>query len=259
MRVVGEDELAASPAGRYVVGDGFAYGCIDPALFVTVFTGRPDAASIAPLLRLYTIEHAGTPHGSLIDASALTGIDPDAFEALAAHLNTHRAAVKRVVTRQARVRPRGLAGAAVDGFRVMFDFPYPERTFETRADALAWLARADAEPAIAEMVAALAGDPITAHVRRLLATEPTMSLATAARRLGVSSRSLQRRLDEAGTRFRDASQLARVAQAKHLLGETDHKLAGIAKDLGFGSLQSFSASFRRATGLTPSAWRRGRR
>ena len=259
MHVVGEDELAASPPGRFVLGDGFAYGCIDPLLFATVFAGRPDAGSIAPLLRLYTVEHVGTPHGSLIDASGLNGIDPGAFEALAAHLNTHRGAVHRMVTRQAVVRPRGLVGAAVDGFRVVFDFPYPERTFETRADALDWLARADAEPAIAEMVAALAGDPLVAHVRRLLAADPMTSLAIAARGLGVSSRSLQRRLDEAGTSFRDASQLARVAEAKRLLGETDHKLAGIARDLGFGSLQSFCASFRRATGLTPTAWRRGQR
>ena len=68
-------------------------------------------------------------------------------------------------------------------------------------------------------------------------------LSTAAKALKLSSRTLQRRLEE----------------AKRLLEQTDAPLTQIAFDIGCASLPSFSRLFRRGTGKSPSAWREGRK
>lgn len=238
-----------------LVGNGIAYGCVDDGLCVTVLAGRPDAAAMDALLCRYRGEHTMPRHSSLFDARALTGIDAEAFEALTRYVNDHREALARILDKQAIVRPSGLPGAVVDGFRSVFDFPYEASTFEDRDRAIAWLARSNASTSIEEIAAELAGDPIVGRVKALLAKNHFMTLEEAARELHLSERSLQRRLEEAGTTFRAASYAAHIAEAKRLLHETDRKLTAIAVALGYHSLQSFSASFRRATGVTPSAWR----
>lgn len=50
----------------------------------------------------------------------------------------------------------------------------------------------------------------------------------------------------------------RVERAKQLLTESDHALADIAVETGFGSQSRLTTTFRRKTGFTPAAYRRGR-
>src|SRR5262245_23130072 len=207
------------------------------------------------LLRLYSIEHTMPRHCSLFDARALVGVDADAFEALTRYVNDHRETLGKILDKQAIVRPNGLPGTVVDGFRCVFDFPYAALTFEDRDRALAWLEREDARAAVDEIAAVVADDQIAKRVEAMLTTDVAMTLEEAARRLHLSERSLQRRLEEAGTSFRAVSHAASIAAAKRMLLETDRNLTAIALTLGYHSLQSFSASFRRATGTTPSAWR----
>jgi AraC-like DNA-binding protein len=47
----------------------------------------------------------------------------------------------------------------------------------------------------------------------------------------------------------------RLAEAERRLRETDEPVTAIALDVGFVSPQHFSTHFRRARGLSPSAWR----
>jgi hypothetical protein len=49
---------------------------------------------------------------------------------------------------------------------------------------------------------------------------------------------------------------ARLDRAKLLLAATDYSITRICLDVGFVSLGSFSASFRRRVGSAPSAYRR---
>lgn len=252
---VGETDFVASPVGRFVALPGVAYGCVDPDLYVTVMSGRPEPETLQILMRLYLVEDAQPPHRSLFDVGALGGVDPEAFEVLTDGLNARREALGRVILRQAIVEPSGLPRAVVNGYRSVFDFPYPARVFANRVEALAWLDRSGAIGAVDEIAAALARDPVVDQITALLAADVVLTLDDAARQLGMSSRSLQRRLDAAGTSFRTASREAHVAEAKRQLVETDRKLTAIAAGLGYRSLQSFSASFRQATGVTPSEWR----
>jgi AraC family transcriptional regulator len=50
----------------------------------------------------------------------------------------------------------------------------------------------------------------------------------------------------------------RVDQAKRLLAESDQPIASIAADTGFGTQSRLTTVFRRHTGFTPAAYRRGR-
>src|ERR1041384_6999543 len=70
------------------------------------------------------------------------------------------------------------------------------------------------------------------------------TLASAARALARSRRSLQRDLHRAGTSFRTELLEARVRHAKRLLIHTEASLTEIAHDVGCASLQHFSLMFR---------------
>lgn len=51
----------------------------------------------------------------------------------------------------------------------------------------------------------------------------------------------------------------RVERARHELRETEHPLAAIAAETGFGTQSRLTTTFKRQTGFTPAAYRRGRR
>ena len=48
----------------------------------------------------------------------------------------------------------------------------------------------------------------------------------------------------------------RLDKAKHLLATTEQPITRIAFDLGFCASQHFSGHFKRAFGMTPTAWRK---
>ena len=50
----------------------------------------------------------------------------------------------------------------------------------------------------------------------------------------------------------------RIARAKELLDERAHSVTAIARNLGFAESSSFSATFRRVTGVSPMRYRRER-
>jgi len=50
----------------------------------------------------------------------------------------------------------------------------------------------------------------------------------------------------------------RIARAKALLDARTHSVTAIARDLGFAETSSFSATFRRVTGVSPMRYRRER-
>ena len=77
-----------------------------------------------------------------------------------------------------------------------------------------------------------------------------------ARRLGMSRRSLQRRLGEEGTTFQKQLNHTRELLAKHYLGTTSMSTDQIAYLLGYLELNSFLRAFSTWCGMSPSEWRR---
>jgi AraC-like DNA-binding protein len=84
-------------------------------------------------------------------------------------------------------------------------------------------------------------------------------LAAAARLVGVSERTLKRRLREEGTSFRTLLAEARKAMAQDLLADGRLTVADVAARLGFGDASSFSQAFKRWHGVAPDIYRRGAR
>jgi AraC-like DNA-binding protein len=101
--------------------------------------------------------------------------------------------------------------------------------------------------------------PLAERVRAAIAAdlaghEP--SLPAAARRVGVSPRSVQRRLAEAGTSFARTVDAVREERAKVFLRSGDVSLAEVSWLLGFSEQSAFTRAFRRWTGVSPTEWRR---
>jgi AraC-like DNA-binding protein len=74
----------------------------------------------------------------------------------------------------------------------------------------------------------------------------------------TSSRTLQRRLRNAGVRFHDLLADVRREEALRLVSTTRSTLAEIARDLGYSDLANFLRAFRRWTGTTPGQVRAAR-
>lgn len=73
--------------------------------------------------------------------------------------------------------------------------------------------------------------------------------------LGVSERTLQRRLADIGRSFSDMVEEFRREEAVRLLSKPDLPLVEVASLLGYAEQTSFTRAFRRWTGTTPGAWR----
>ena len=85
------------------------------------------------------------------------------------------------------------------------------------------------------------------------------SLADVAPDLGLSVRTLQRRLAERGLVYRDLVQGTRRQLALEYLERGDTDLTEVALLLGYAELAAFAHAFRRWTGASPGAHRRARR
>jgi AraC-like DNA-binding protein len=89
----------------------------------------------------------------------------------------------------------------------------------------------------------------------LLSSE-RVTLAAAARRLGVGRRSLQRNLEARGTSFREVLRALRCELSLTLLRQRGMTMNHAAESLGFSELSSFSRAFKKWTGMSPQAYRR---
>jgi AraC-like DNA-binding protein len=97
------------------------------------------------------------------------------------------------------------------------------------------------------------------RVRRILRPmlvcgEPTA--AAAAAQLGVSVRTLSRRLAAEGTSFQALLDDVRYATARELLAITDLPVGEVALALSYATHGAFVDAFRRWSGVAPSHWRR---
>ena len=81
------------------------------------------------------------------------------------------------------------------------------------------------------------------------------ALESIARSLGMSTRTLIRRLRDKGLRYRQLVDEARAEVACWRLAHTDDTIEQIAADLGYADTSNFSRTFRRWRGTAPSVYR----
>ena len=102
------------------------------------------------------------------------------------------------------------------------------------------------------------GDDVRARLKRLLqerlpSGDPSQDeLATL---LHMTTRSLQRRLAELGTTYRELINQTRHELSIEYLAQRQHSISDIAYLLGFAEVSAFTRAFKRWTGQSPSAWR----
>jgi len=100
--------------------------------------------------------------------------------------------------------------------------------------------------------------PLVVQVERMISDKLTKGEATQdeiARALGMSPRTLSRRLVEEGTSFFKTLEGLRKSLAVNYLRDSNLALAEIAFLLGYSGLSSFSDAFKRWTGKTPGQYR----
>jgi AraC-like DNA-binding protein len=245
---------------------------------VLMWSARPDLCGLAlwghvSFTQLQLLEHVfdrGAGAGArrcdfVLDARSVHGADSELYEGLTQAAACRLSDIRRRVRRQALLHPSGLIGGAVSGFYAMLGEALEWRMFTELAPALAWLDEPEPEALAARLdrlvAEAVSGSTLLHRLRKVLATAGARQilLDDACRTLGISGRSLQRALRELGTSFREEVYRVRIDLGKKLLLETDHKIAAIGERVGFSTESNFITFFRRATGESPAAWRRGNR
>jgi AraC-like DNA-binding protein len=255
------DAFVENPLGRYVMGPGWLHFCATPRLWGATLWGRAEQQNLTSLFALVerTIEQAGE-HVSLLDIRGLEHVDLASFGLIGRYMSRHRSTLARRVLRHAVIRAEGVLGAVVSGSYEIFAAPYPVSLFTNLGEALDWL-DPPLERSIKESVAVLcenaAGVPsLLTQLHTVLGTDlDHADLGRAAERMGITARTLQRRLQALGTSFRAELDITRIREAQRRMLHSDCALTEVAVDLGFSSLQNFSRQFRRVVGEAPSAWR----
>jgi len=166
--------------------------------------------------------------------------------------------------------PRDVAAhrATFQGARLRFGAPwngfvYDARRLNTRlasADpSLHRVLREHAERLLAELAP---GDGLVAQVRaQVLSTlkQGPLAAPAVAAEMGVTRRTLTRRLRQQGTTFTALVEDVRRGAALHYLASTDHTVEDIAFLLGFSESSAFVRAFKRWQGVSPMAHRRALR
>jgi AraC-like DNA-binding protein len=262
-QAVDRDDFVRAPLGRYIVGRSWMFFYPDPHLSGFVFWGRIEEDDAEEAVRISPRVHAfaGKPHVAIIDARNVEHVAPASFGVASRFVEESAPILRRVTERLALVRPTGIVGTIVGGFFQVVPAPHAVKVFADRDEALRWLGIESREELMRELderVSSLSGvSPLLRGLRALLgeALGQDVDLATVARRLNLSERSLQRRLSELGTTFQGELIEARIAATKRLLAETDASLTRIAFDVGFSSPHHLSTLFHKRVGKTPTAWR----
>lgn len=144
------------------------------------------------------------------------------------------------------------------GHRIAFTHADATRPFLTSNEPL-WAAF---EPELRQRLANLDASVTTARRVRsaLLEGLPSglVTMEAIAKKLGLSKRTLQRRIEAEATSYQQILQETREQLARHYLENTALSAAEISFLLGFDEPNSFYRAFRGWTGTTPEAVRHGR-
>ena len=91
--------------------------------------------------------------------------------------------------------------------------------------------------------------------RLLWAYTPPPSREQLADMLGISTRTLARRLKSAGTSYAELLRRVQAERAKNYLRHTSAPIAEIAERMGYSDCAAFTRAFQSWTGRTPARWR----
>ncbi len=254
------ESFVASPRDHYVVGRCFCFWQLGTATKGVIAWGEPGAEDALDMTRAFEAgARIDERHVSLVDMRRLRTLDVAAFEVIMRYMAERQSAFSKTVVRQALVHGTGAIGAAVGGFYRVVNPTYPVESFDRLDRAIEWLA--PPEPTVARQVMdALRSrfvevPDVLSRLHALLERSTEIpSLADSAQELGISTRSFQRELAEAGSSFRLEIARFRLARAEHLLAGTGMSVKAIAFAVHIEPTR-LAALFRRVHGVSPAVWR----
>lgn len=257
----GTEPFLRDPVGRFVVGRHFFIWCRGLDFTGSVLWGRPEERDTLELTAIWRELHPRMQAFDVVtDGSRIESVDAAAFDVMIRYLRDKLPTYAKTIRRQAIVHPPGLPGAAIAGLLPTIGLYYQWRIFPEPRAGFAWLERPEGGATCDEVTAIAERTTGVSPWRRILGdllrdTPDDVTLASAARRLGRSDRSLQRDLQQSGTTFRAELEATRVELARALLVDTDLKIDSVARKVGCASAAHFATLFRKVAGETPSAYR----
>lgn len=265
MRLEHTDDVGAyfdHPAGRALVRDRFLCSSPDGALFALFAWGRIGPRDFEQLREVLEASRRTRGRAQLVDLSRVQSVQPVALARMIAFYASSPE-YARGIAREALVRPDGVVGVLAAGFYPAVPLPFDGRVFRSLDDALAWLGPSSHAAWRGAVGSALEEAMTTTRAsvaveRRVREEGARASLEGTARALGVSRRTLQRRLADEGTTFERVRAETVAAEAERLLRETDEDIKWVAFELGFRTPARFAEAFRREVGLTPTDYRAAR-
>jgi len=253
------DAFLEEPDGRYFAGSCFFTFCVRDGVTGSLLWGLPTRDGAAELVR--SMPSAGPGAMTLrrpryLDLRYIDGIETGALELFATHVAAQIEAYQRIVTKFAVVHRGGLGLAMAAGFSSLSQLPSEVALFSTPESALSWLGVRGPDRLAQEIDALHArlqdSSPVVLALHAVLAADlQRAEIDGAARALGQSVRTLQRKLRLVKTTFQTELARCRVHAAKRMLEDRDRALGEIARELGFSSQAHLSTLFRRHAGMTP--------
>lgn len=256
------EELLDDPVRRWLSFGSGIFWCVDPALCGFTLWGRPGLDDTRALLRVLDGNDRLAPRFAVLqDGHRMEAVDAESIPVLVDWLARNNDMLRARVERRVAVIPAGAAGLTLLGLQPLLELGGPLTIVTDARTGFTTLRPDDGEALFAEIeriVDEVRGTPATVLALRaaLAAAHGALDLRAAARHLGVSVRSLQRQLADAGVTFRSEQADARFRAAEELL-QRDEKLLTVAARLGL-SEDGLTKLVRARTGLTPGELRRHR-
>lgn len=254
------DELFRDPVRRWAPIQSGLFWCHSPTLCGFAVWGRPGPAETRAFTSVFDHYQRLAPQFDLVeDARGVESIDLDALHDLVQWLRSNARVVGEHARNRVAMIPPGIPGFALAGIQSVLELESPVTFVTDPRDGFRHLLP-DGGDELCEEVEALIHSargvtPLVLAVRTVLAeTRGAVDLIGVAKRLGISARSLQRQLAQAGGSFRVEHANSRFRAAEELL-RGDDKLAAVAAQLGL-SEAGLTQLTRAQAGVTPGELRR---
>lgn len=249
-RAANLSSFVARPVPYYFAGECFVVWAYSDDLVGTIAWGAPTEHDLEALCRVW--EHTRVMRGPfdvITDFRRVRAFHPLTFEVLARYVGSRRDEYLAKIRAHAQIIPEGAVGATVAGFNVVVEQNKTWFLAHHLAGAVARLGRTDTAAVIAALEALadqLINEPaLLAQLRTALEENPALDAADAAKRVGLSLRTMQRSLGELETSFLEVRDRVRVALAERLLAESGHKAEVIARRIGLESREGLWRLLRR--------------
>lgn len=249
----------ASPLGKYYVGPCYLHITEAPACATFVW-GTPEVEAVPLFTKVVNVELTADlpPHVAFVDFSQLVALTRPVFEEGTRYLAGAQDPSRERVLKRAMVFGKGLSGTLAAGIYPVIGNDLPYQGFTDPFAAAAWLGipAESVECWISLRDSIMRRSEIIRELRaRFHAQGAPASAESIARSFGMSARTMQRKLKEAGSSFQLELDRYRLALAMEQLSVSATKVATIAHGLGFRTANHFSVWFRKQAGASPAQFR----